>query len=154
MADAFWHFFLFLKYLETQGFTSQTHTHTHVYIYILSSKSQKNTKTRVFRVFSQHLPDFSEFFQVFFQVTRHPLAPPWLPPSLPPSPGEAAAAEPAEAAPGEARRTAGRGQEGDAGPKKTWDGVEFSFMEILEEYRYPYYLSVCLSVYLSICLSV
>jgi hypothetical protein len=29
--------------------------------------------------------------------------------------------------------------------------VEFSFMEILGEYRYPYYLSVSLSVYLSVC---
>jgi hypothetical protein len=28
--------------------------------------------------------------------------------------------------------------------------VEFSFMEILGEYRYPYYLSVCLSVCLSV----
>ena len=76
MADAFWHFFLFLKYLETQGFTSQTHTHMYVYIYIYCPQNlKKNTKTRVFRVFSQHLPDFSEFFQVFFQVPRHPLAP-------------------------------------------------------------------------------
>ena len=52
------------------------HTHTHVCIYIYCPQNlKKNTKTRVFRVFSQHLPDFSEFFQVFFQIPRHPLAP-------------------------------------------------------------------------------